>query len=336
MPGLSNQTFAYTGGSQYYKVPISGDYLLEVWGAQGGYAKGHPGHRTPDNQPISQIPGGKGGYTKGKIRLLADQMLYIFVGGQGSHYTGTSTEVISGGYNGGGSSNGCNTAGGGSGGGGATHISLQNNLLEYCSLNNVLIVSGGGGGSWACMQYSWPNLRGMSIGGHGGQIGGSSGYGFTYGYTSSATNSNIYNQDSNYNEAFNFATGGNQTGGGYQDSKSQNKCCYATASPSKFGKGADSAKSGSHSGGGGGGGLYGGGAGASGQNANGTGGGGGSSYATSLMYEISYLPDINEGHGKAAISPLSISINEFETIVRCRACFSIMNRILFMIFISSE
>lgn len=336
MPGLSNQTFEYIGMGQSYTVPISGEYLLEVWGAQGGYAVGKPNaNRTPENQPISQARGGLGGYTKGKIRLEANQVLYVFVGGQGNNYIGSTTSPITGGFNGGGSSMGCNTEGGGGGGGGATHISTQNSVLESCSLSKVLIVSGGGGGAWGCYAYSWSYTRGLSEGGQGGgKEGGRAGYGGSMGYTTDYTKSNIYNNGKSESAAYNYATGGTQTEGGTQGCASGSNSDYKTASPAKFGKGADSAKAGSHSGGGGGSGLYGGGAGASGTNDLGTGGGGGSSYISVSMYDTEILQGVREGHGKAVISPISIALKEYETLVNCHNYYSFRMNNFLLVFIS--
>lgn len=337
MPQLTNQTFGYTGEGQTYVVPISGEYLLELWGAQGGYADGHPNHRTPQNQPISQAKGGLGGYTKGKIKLKAAQVLYVFVGDQGNPYVGSSTQRITGGFNGGGSSDGCTTDGGGGGGGGATHISTQNSILQSCSPPNVLIVSGGGGGAWACKGHAWTELRGMSEGGNGGDLtGGTAGYGGTMGYTSNPSNSNMYNQGETSKEygAFNFATGGAQTSGGYQGCYQCSLVYAKTSSPSGFGKGADSGSAGSHSGGGGGGGYYGGGAGTSSNNARGTGGGGGSSYVSSSISEHFMLQGVNEGNGKVVISPVLINYNEYNTCVNCPNIMSAKNYILILVYLA--
>ena len=83
--------FAYSGGVQTFTAPYTGEYLLEVWGAQG-------------EGPY----GGMGGYSKGTITVDKGTQLRIYVGGRS-------------GYNGGG-------AGGYSGGGG-TDIRLGGTTL---------------------------------------------------------------------------------------------------------------------------------------------------------------------------------------------------------------
>jgi hypothetical protein len=118
------QEFDYTGDEQCFEVPVSGEYYLETWGAQGGSTRGGTG--------------GMGGYSYGKVLLKAGDRLYINVGGNGlNHY----------GYNGGGmgeiekEDTYCY-------GGGATHIAAQKGLLSQLEnvKNDIYIVAGGGGG----------------------------------------------------------------------------------------------------------------------------------------------------------------------------------------------
>jgi S-ribosylhomocysteine lyase LuxS involved in autoinducer biosynthesis len=84
----STYTFNYTGGSQTFTAPYTGNYKLEVYGAQGG-----------------GTGGGKGGYATGTKYLTAGQKVYVEVGGQGDTttqlYTGSNSGLY-GGYNGGG------------------------------------------------------------------------------------------------------------------------------------------------------------------------------------------------------------------------------------------
>jgi len=112
--------FNYTGNYQTFTATTAGEYQLEVWGAQGG----------------GNI-GGKGGYSKGKITLLANETVYVYVG-QGSAnglYSGFS-------WNGGGGSDGQGGAGGG-----ATDVrKINGSWNDTNSLNSRLIVAGGGGG----------------------------------------------------------------------------------------------------------------------------------------------------------------------------------------------
>lgn len=95
--------FAYSGGRQSYKVPVTGYYKLETWGAAGA------GNNA-----------GKGGYSVGEMTLQKDTDLYVYVGGQGTQST-DSNHWLGGGYNGGGNSY---MAGGG---GGMTHITTSPN-----------------------------------------------------------------------------------------------------------------------------------------------------------------------------------------------------------------
>ena len=124
--------FAYTGNIQSFKVLKTGNYKLEIWGAQGG--------------TYQTSLGGYGGYSVGTVNLTAGTTVYIVVGGQGNcTYAGSSQ----GGYNGGGAARSranyamCS-------GGGATHIATTNRglLSTYNSYRgDLLIVAGGGGGS---------------------------------------------------------------------------------------------------------------------------------------------------------------------------------------------
>lgn len=128
------RTFNYTGNVQTYTVPITGTYKLQTWGAQGG------------TDSSDSITAGKGGYAQGMVKLNKDQVLYIYIGGQGGP---TNSNGLAG-YNGGGLgglySYGINLRAGG--GGGATHIASLSGLLSALSNNKslVYIVAGGGGG----------------------------------------------------------------------------------------------------------------------------------------------------------------------------------------------
>jgi hypothetical protein len=121
------KAFDFVSGcaAQEFTAPISGDYNLEVWGAEGGYRS-------------SADYGGNGGYSTGVVTLNAGEKLYVYVGGSGRT---------------GGTSGGCN--GGGSrssyyGGGGATDIRLSNGAWNLsASLYSRIIVAGGGGSDGA-------------------------------------------------------------------------------------------------------------------------------------------------------------------------------------------
>jgi len=130
----TSKTFEYTGNVQEFEAPYTGVYLLEVWGAQGGMD-------TDGNGNI--VYGGKGGYSKGEVRLTQGQKLYVYVGEKGGNYD-TSYNAFNGGGKGGKSLRNRY----GSGGGGATDIrTIGGNWDNKNSLNSRLIVAGGGGGA---------------------------------------------------------------------------------------------------------------------------------------------------------------------------------------------
>lgn len=120
-------TFNYTGSVQTFTVPADGEYLLEVWGAQGGVSA----HNSSDMN--------RGGYSKGKINLQKGSTVYVYVGGKGED--GTSISMTPrGGFNGGG--DGGYGSNDNAAGGGATDIRVGGT-----SLSNRVIVAGGGGGN---------------------------------------------------------------------------------------------------------------------------------------------------------------------------------------------
>ncbi|MCL1839728.1 glycine-rich protein [Candidatus Saccharibacteria bacterium] len=144
-PQWSNQVLNYpfggtastTGMEQQFIVPVTGNYKLEAWGAQGS------------NTATGGL-GGKGGYSTTTVRLNAGQTVYIAVGGAGG--------VDAAGWNGGGA---VFAGGTGGSGGGSTHMSLATAAYTTANRNgasnlgnatvrsatNLLLVAGGGGGS---------------------------------------------------------------------------------------------------------------------------------------------------------------------------------------------
>lgn len=157
-------TYSYNGSYSTFTAQTTGYYQLEVWGAEGGYRS-------------SNTYSGKGGYASGKIFLKQGEILYIYVGGNGTSHSG---------YNGGGMS-GCTVANGCTTniyGGGATDIRVGSQ-----SLYARVIVAGGGG----------------SVGGSskkGGAGGGTTGGTTTESYTSQGCSATACGQ------------GGTQTAGG--------------------------------------------------------------------------------------------------------------------------
>lgn len=156
----SATNFAYTGSCQQYIVTHTGQYKLEVWGAQGG-----------DGEISATVPGGYGGYSVGIIYLEQNQLLNVCVGGQGLSSNGTTN--LAGGFNGGGTAIGTNNSYYHGSGGGATDIRIGGT-----SLNHRVIVAGGGGGT-----PGMPNNQGSAGAAGGGTNGidstGIGGYGGT-------------------------------------------------------------------------------------------------------------------------------------------------------------
>lgn len=155
---LTNEVYnyAYTGTVQEFKVPKSGSYKIEVWGASGGDAY--------NNKYLhANSHGGRGGYSAGTVNLTENTTLYVVVGGRGKYGSG----YIAGGFNGGGTG-GANSSGSG---GGATDVRLKSGVLETESLNSRIIVAGGGGGSDdASSCYENCSLSNDGSGGAGGGI----------------------------------------------------------------------------------------------------------------------------------------------------------------------
>ena len=118
-------TFNYTGSLQTYTVPACVTSIkIESWGAQGGN---------------SAYSGANGGYTNGIINVIAAQVFYLYVGGQGGLPTA--------GYNGGGIGGSTTTIGGG--GGGASDVRLNGTTLT-----DRIMVAAGGGASGGYGGYS--------------------------------------------------------------------------------------------------------------------------------------------------------------------------------------
>ena len=150
---LATFNFSYTGHEEIFKASVSGEYKLEVWGAQGGNID-------------ATYTGGNGGYSVGYIHLNSGDQLYINVGGAG---TKANPGTASGGYNGGGGGYAANYSV--SSGGGATSIATKSGLLSSLNsdIDSVIIVAGGGGGTY----YQSSTYNG--VGGHGGGYTGVSG-----------------------------------------------------------------------------------------------------------------------------------------------------------------
>ena len=189
--------FAYTGSVQSYTIPVTGTYRVELWGASGG--------------DFGPYKGGLGGYTSGYIHLQAGQVLYFYVGGEGSR-------SVTGGWNGGGDLSPTATSYGATGGG-ATDVRLVSGAWNnFDSLKSRIMVAGGGGGANYRNSDSPTTLilYGAGDGGAGGCLNGDDNncVGTTEQYQASPgyTTHNLHC----------FGNGGTQTSGGIQ------KCFDAT------------------------------------------------------------------------------------------------------------
>ena len=105
--------FIYNNEVQFFEAPYTGNFKLEVWGAEGGNR--------------GSALGGKGGYSKGISRLTKGEIVAIYVGG-----AGTQSQK---GFNGGAVSGTPGVYGGG-----ASDVRIGKHTL-----NERIIVAGGGG-----------------------------------------------------------------------------------------------------------------------------------------------------------------------------------------------
>ena len=161
---------------QEFTAPVSGNYKLEVWGAQGGnsYDSG--------NGYTNTVYGGKGGYCSGEVTFSSNLNVYVYIGQSGE---GTREKTFNGGGKGGSAYNGRS-------GGGATDVRLvkgNGTWSDFNSLKSRIIVAAGGGGA----QHYLEGSNGGNAGGLGGQDGFRSG---------------------NNNVLYTLATGATQTSGG--------------------------------------------------------------------------------------------------------------------------
>jgi len=144
--------FIYTGSVQPWVVPETGQYLLEVWGADGG--------------PVpNSIFNGRGGYSAGLVWLTQGETLWVYVGGRGEASLGLTNHINQGGFNGGGFGRNSSTGSPGgyrTGGGGASDIRAMADTL-----NNRIIVSGGGGGNSGHSANMTAGNGGDLVGGFG-------------------------------------------------------------------------------------------------------------------------------------------------------------------------
>ena len=88
--------FDYTGEIQTFTPKVTGNYLLEVWGAQGGcydYIANPWTDYDKQMLGIGLCEGGKGAYVRGIAQLNKGEPLYVHVGGQGTGSVANGTKV---------------------------------------------------------------------------------------------------------------------------------------------------------------------------------------------------------------------------------------------------
>ena len=148
--------FQYPCTSQTSCVPYrvtcpKGLLKMQLWGGNGGPSNSDP-----------EVPGGKGGYSDGIIRLYRTTLFYLYVGAHGEK--SGSKEVFGGGGPGTSRSYDAGGTGGGSGGG-ASDIRLEEGGDE--TLDTRIIVAAGGAGSEMYVYPSYGGFGGGYVGGDG-------------------------------------------------------------------------------------------------------------------------------------------------------------------------
>ncbi len=111
----TSQEFVYTGNFEYYTVPVTGWYLLDGSGAEGGR-----------NFNLSKV-GGKGARVQTRVKLQAGDLLKIAVGGMGKEPKVSDSS-------------------GGGGGGASAVVRINGTEME------PLLFAGGGGGASAILD----------------------------------------------------------------------------------------------------------------------------------------------------------------------------------------
>ena len=125
-----------THSVEEFTAPVTGEYKLECWGAQGFGYTGYPGF---------------GGYAVGSINLSRLDSIYVCVGGYSNCYNNQIGTITSFNY-------------GSIGGGGTSITTTKDGELKNFKYkqNEVLLVAGGGGGS------EWVAHGGVGGGENGG------------------------------------------------------------------------------------------------------------------------------------------------------------------------
>ena len=137
--------YVFNEAKEYqFTIMQTGKYKFELWGAQGGGNSG-----------------GKGAYTSGVISLKKDDIIYVYVGGQGT--VNTSSGRSQGGFNGGGQgytfyNSSVSSYFSGSSGGGSTDVRYNKNLLS----SRIMVAAGGGGYSYTSVGNPGGGLSGIN------------------------------------------------------------------------------------------------------------------------------------------------------------------------------
>ena len=194
--------YEYTGEYDTFTAPYGGYYYIELWGAASG-------------SPWTNSETGSGGaYTSGKIYLNTGDILYFYIGQQGSYGSGSNSYGGPvGGYNGGGSGG---NYGSGSGGGSTDVRLVSGSWDDEASLASRIMVAAGGGGS-----DDGPSATNDGRGGGGGELQGiCAWYGGTckLDYAATQTSGGAFGKGANVTS--NTDTGG--AGGGYWGGKATN------------------------------------------------------------------------------------------------------------------
>lgn len=195
----------YSGEMKSVTLP-KGKYVIECWGAQGGYRS-------------STSYGGRGGYSVGTLTLSKKSTLYLYAGGAGNSMSrvNQNSTILIGGFNGGGYRNTY------TGGGGASDVRIGTD-----SLYARVIVAGGGGSDGATAKtgmYGGGETGGSStqsyssVSSYGGKGGTQtySGYSAAYTITEQFTDASGLNSNTtaNYCGGFGFGGGGVALSNGY-------------------------------------------------------------------------------------------------------------------------
>ena len=168
----------------YFTAPAAGEYLVELWGGDGG--SGGPGYGDALGGN-----GGNGGHVYGIVTLEEGETLYYVLGGNGQQ---TISEENGGGVNGDGGNAGTSTTYTVGGGGGysavfkfapgefeSKYLDSDGNLAsEFISeadrtSKHIMIAGGGGGGGAGSGSFLFSDEGNQPNGGDGGSVGSLSG-----------------------------------------------------------------------------------------------------------------------------------------------------------------